>query len=115
MREREEQVEGREEARRTKRRVDLWGEGRQGGCERESQDVCLQLGQEELSSLLPLVLYLSRSSLPQASLDLHPQGNPPSHRGLGTNHSLHTTTLWLKPCFPEGHVLSSGLPRWLSR
>ena len=76
MREREEQVEGREEGRRTKRWVDLWGEGRQGRRKRGSQNVCLQLGQEELSSLLPLVLYLSGPSLPQAPLALHPQGNP---------------------------------------
>ena len=32
------------------------------------------------------------------------------HRGLGTNHSLHAPTLWLEPCFPEGHALSPGLP-----
>ena len=76
MREKEEQVEGREEGRRAKRRVDLWEEGRQGRRERGSRNVCLQLGQEKLSSLLPLVLDLSGPSLPQAPLDLHPQGNP---------------------------------------
>ena len=41
MRQREEQAERREEGRRAKRRVDLWGEGRQSGCGRESRDVCL--------------------------------------------------------------------------
>ena len=64
------------EGRREGEQRDGWTSGEKGGRvdvgEKARMFVCMQLGQEELSSLLPLVLYLSEPSLPQASMGLHP-------------------------------------------